>query len=54
MFRPTFCNIFGAILKGSVEKFLLQLVMILPSNLIMIMKSIAGMIQALNDNFYMY
>jgi len=54
MFRPTFCNIVSAILKGSVEKFWLRLVMVLPPNLIMTVKSVAGVIQALNDHFYMY
>jgi hypothetical protein len=54
MFKPTFCNIFKAIFKGSVEKIWLWLVTVLPSNLITIMKSIAGVIQALRDLFYMY
>jgi len=47
-------NNFSVILNGSVKKFLLQLVMVLPSNLIMIVKSIAGMIQTLNDHFFIY
>jgi hypothetical protein len=43
-----------AILNGSVKKIFILIGYGFASNLIIILKSVAGMIQALNDHFYIY